>query len=328
MIISRIFPIFICFAVFLLGGCSSGPSKPSEIETWVAQNGKPKVLSTTAMIDDLVGQIGKDRIDHIALIMGEIDPHSYELVKGDDEKLHLATLIFYNGLGLEHGASLRYQLDHHRNAIGLGDKLLEREPHLILHAGREIDPHIWMDISLWSRMIGPIVEALSQADPEGREFYQTNGEVLQKIMSQAHQSIYGQIQKVPSAKRLLVTSHDAFNYFARAYLAAPDETTQEQWQKRCEAPEGLAPDGQLSASDIQEIIHHLIQYRVQVVFPESNVSRDSLKKIVHACRQKGLEVKIADKALYADAMGSKDSNAGTYLQMVMHDANILIEAWK
>ena len=263
------------------------------------------------MIDDLVGQIGRDRIDHIALITGEIDPHSYELVKGDDEKLNLAALIFYNGLGLEHGASLRYQLEHHRNAIGLGDKLLETAPDLILYDGREIDPHIWMDISLWSRLIEPIVDALSQADPEGREFYQANGNTLQKIMRQAHQNIYGQLQQIPSSKRLLVTSHDAFNYFTRAYLASPDETGQKQWQRRCEAPEGLAPDGQLSASDIQEIIQHLVEYRVEVVFPESNVSRDSLKKIVHACRQKGVEVKIAEHALYGDAMGPKESDAGT-----------------
>ncbi len=308
------------FAAIFLGACSSNLS---EVEAWAAQNGKLKVLSTTAMIDDLVGQIGKERIDHIALITGEIDPHSYELVKGDDEKLNLAALIFYNGLGLEHGASLRYQLEHHRNAVGLGDKLLETAPDLILRSGREIDPHIWMDISVWSRMIGPIVEALSQADPEGREFYRANGETLQKVMQQAHKNIYGQLQQIPSSKRLLVTSHDAFNYFTRAYLASPDETAQELWQRRCEAPEGLAPDGQLSASDIQEIIHHLVEYRVQVVFPESNVSRDSLKKIVHACRQKGLEVKIAEHPLYGDAMGPK-----TYLQMIEHDANILTEAWK
>ena len=320
--------VFFCFVLFLLTGCSSNSSRFSELDTWSAQNGRYKVLSTTAMIDDLVAQIGKERIDHIVLITGEIDPHSYELVKGDDEKLKLAGLIFYNGLGLEHGASLRYQLEHHRNAIGLGDKLLEKEPHLILRSGREIDPHLWMDISLWCRMIEPIVDALSQLDPDGKEFYQSNGELLREKMMQTHLSIYADLQKIPANKRLLVTSHDAFNYFTRAYLAAPDEMAQPQWQRRCEAPEGLAPDGQLSVSDIQDIIDHLVEYRVQVVFPESNVSRDSLKKIIDACRQKGLIVKIAEQALYADAMGAKDSSAATYLQLVRYDADVLIEAWK
>src|SRR5690349_13398984 len=134
---------FLCLFSFILWGCS-GSSTPSAMEIWAMQNGKLKILSTTAMVDDIVGQIGKERIDHIPLITGEIDPHSYELVKGDDEKLSLATIIFYNGLGLEHGASLRYQIEHHRNAIGVGNFILEKQPNLILYSDKEIDPHIWM----------------------------------------------------------------------------------------------------------------------------------------------------------------------------------------
>src|SRR5262249_9470431 len=99
-------------------------------------------------------------------------------------------------------------------------------------------------------------------------------------------------------------------------------------QKRCDAPEGLAPDGQLSASDIQKIVDHLIKYQIPIVFPESNVSRDSLKKVIHACAQKGLRVQISNEALYGDAMGPSNSDAGTYLRMIRHDANVLIEAWK
>lgn len=291
-------------------------------------NGKLKVLSTTAMIDDIVGLIGKDRIDHIALITGEMDPHSYELVKGDDEKLALASMIFYNGLGLEHGASLRYQLEHNPNALGVGNLLLKEHPDLIMYANNEIDPHIWMDISLWSHTIGPIADALSQVDPEGKQFYQANADQLREKMLLEHQGLYQDLQRVPQGKRYLVTSHDAFNYFTRAYLAPPDETTREEWQKRCEAPEGLAPEGQLSTSDIQKIVDHLIKYQIQIVFPESNVSRDSLKKIIHACAQKGLKVNICTEALYADAMGPKDSDANTYLKMMRYDANVLIEGWK
>jgi manganese/zinc/iron transport system substrate-binding protein len=318
---------FFCICSLFLWGCS--PSQiPSALEVWAKQNGKVKVLSTTGMIDDIVGQIGGERIDHIALITGEIDPHSYELVKGDDEKLTLAHIIFYNGLGLEHGASLRYQIEHHPNAIGVGNVLLEKEPDLILHDNREIDPHIWMDISLWSRIIGPIADVLSQADPGAEEFYHQNAEMLRKKMLEEHKSIYRDLQNIPQEKRYLVTSHDAFNYFTRAYLASPDETTQAQWQMRCDAPEGLAPDGQLSALDIQKIIDHLIEHHVQIVFPESNVSRDSLKKVVHACAQKGLVIKISNEELYGDAMGPRGSDADTYLKMIRHDANVLIEAWK
>ncbi len=315
------------FSSLLLSGCSSAIT-PSKTEAWATQNGRLKVLSTTAMIDDIVGQIGKERIDHIPLITGEIDPHSYELVKGDDEKLSLATIIFYNGLGLEHGASLRYQIEHHRNACGVGNVVLERQPELILRSNKEIDPHIWMDISLWGRIIEPIVEVLSQADPSGKEFYQANGEQLLEKMLQEHRNIYEDFQNIPREKRFLVTSHDAFNYFTRAYLALSEETAREQWQRRCDAPEGLAPDGQLSAVDIQKIVDHLIEFHIPIVFPESNISRDSLKKVVHACAQKGLKVTISNEALYGDAMGPLDSDANTYLKMIRHDAHVLIEAWK
>ena len=298
------------------------------MEQFAEPNGKIKVLSTTAMIDNIVGEVGKERIDHLSLITGEIDPHSYELVKGDDEKLALAQLIFYNGLGLEHGASLRYQIEHHPNAIAVGNEVLKKHPDLILRVGDEVDPHIWMDVSIWSMIIDPIVAALTQIDPEGAEYYAKNGELMRARMLQEHQSIYQGLQSILQQKRYLVTSHDAFNYFTRAYLATPTEVTQADWQMRFEAPEGLAPDGQLSASDIQKIVEHLIEYHIEVVFPESNVSRDSLKKVVHACAQKGLDVSISDEVLYGDAMGPPGSDADTYLKMMRHDANVLIEAWK
>jgi len=313
-------------SALILCGCSSSGT-PSSFETWARESGKVKVLSTTAMIDDLVGEVGKDRVSHLPLITGDIDPHSYELVKGDDEKLHLADIIFYNGLGLEHGASLRYQLEHHEHSIAVGNAVLECCPERILHVGSEIDPHLWMDISLWSYIIDPIVEALSQIDPEGKESYERNGKLLREKMGEKHEQIYQLLQGVPEEKRYLVTSHDAFNYFTRAYLATPQEKTQAEWQKRCEAPEGLAPEEQLSAADIQKIITHILRYQIGVVFPETNVSRDSLKKVVHACAQKGLTVKISSTPLYADTMGAVGSGAANYLDMIAHDADVLAQAW-
>ncbi len=307
---------FVFIYCLLFAACS--PPRPSHFtEVWAQPNGKVKVLSTTAMIDDIVGRIGKERIDHISLINGEIDPHSYELVKGDDEKFSMAQAIFYNGLGLEHGASLRYQLENHANAIDLGRQM---PANLLVCVGGQVDPHVWMDIALWSQIIRPIVIELSKIDPEGKEYYEKNGQVMREAMLAAHKRIYSELQSVPQEKRYLVTSHDAFNYFTRAYLATPDG----EWRERVNAPEGLAPEGQLSTADIQQTINYLLRYQVKVVFPESNVSRDSLKKVINACAKKGLNVAISQDDLYADAMGNIDS----YLNMVEHDAHVLIEAWK
>lgn len=318
--------VLFLFFTCLIAGCSSS-SEPSAVEVFAASNGKIKVLSTTGIIDDIVGEIGGSRIDHLALIGGEIDPHNYELVKGDDEKLSLAQVIFYNGLGLEHGASLRYQLEHHSNALSIGEAILKKYPEKIIQIGREIDPHLWMDIALWTKMIDPVVDTLSKMDPAGEGEYRSNGEVVKTKMLQQHEKIYHTLQSVPQERRYLVSSHDAFNYFARAYLATPEEKTFAEWKKRFDAPEGLSPEGQLSVSHIQEIVNHLIKYQIQVVFSESNVSRDSLKKVIQVCARKGLEVSISKDVLYGDAMGPADSDANTYLKMMHYDAAVLSQTW-
>ena len=313
---------FLLAFLFVLLSCKQNPCS---FDTLKNPEGKIKILATTAMIDDIVGEIGKERIWHTTLIQGEIDPHSYELVKGDDEKFNLADVVFYNGLGLEHGASLRYQLKHHANSIPLGEKIYEKTPDIILMKNGQFDPHIWMDVSIWSKIIDPIVKALSKIDPANASYFEINGEKLKNEMTKIDLEIFTQLSNIPAAKRYLVTSHDAFKYFTRRYLKEPHE---ENWGDRFRAPEGLAPDGQLSCADIQDIIDHLCHYHIAVVFSESNVSKDSLKKIVSACHEKGLMVRIASKTLYADALGGKNSDAETYLKMIQCNVKVLIDEWK
>ncbi|MCI0382680.1 MAG: zinc ABC transporter substrate-binding protein [Chlamydiae bacterium] len=288
------------------------------------ENKKIKVLSTTGIVGDLVKEIGRDMIDHQILIMGEIDPHSYELVKGDDEKISRAKIIFCNGLGLEHGASLRYSLQRHQGVVALGDEIRKRVPERIIHVGNELDPHVWMDVALFSHAIDPIVEAFVQSDPENQNFYRENGEVLKKKFLETDAKIRSMMEAVPKEKRYLVTSHDAFHYFTKAYLANGEEVN---WEKRCAAPEGLAPDGQLSTADIRRIVDHLCLHQISVVFPETNVSKDSLRKIVSSCNHKGLNVRISQDSLYGDTMGPTNSSAGSYLNMIQHNANVLLKYW-
>ncbi len=122
-----------------------------------------------------------------------------------------------------------------------------------------------------------------------------------------------------------MTSHDAFNYFARAYLAEEGEIETKDWEKRFAAPEGLAPESQLSVKDIQGIIDHLKQHSIHLLFPESNVSRSSIKKILQAGQEHGLNVSIASCALYGDAMGAPGSEGDTYLKMIHYNARMIAE---
>lgn len=314
---------FLFLLFFLCYSCGSNDAQQGSLRKWMEPNGKIKVLSTIAMINDLVQQVGGDRVDAMTLIKGELDPHSYQLVKGDDEKLARADIIFYNGLGLEHGPSLHSFVKKNPKAVGLGNKLMEKDPNLILKYNGQVDPHIWMDASLWSKTVPLIVEALSSKDPDNALLFQKNAQTLQRELEILHDEIKQEMESIPEGQRYLVTSHDAFNYFTRAYLADKNETSQPAWQKRFAAPEGLAPESQLSVSDIQSIIEHLELHRIHVLFPESNVSKDSIRKIVQAGKEKGMDLKISIEPLYADAMGMPGSDGDTYPKMIRHNANVI-----
>jgi manganese/zinc/iron transport system substrate-binding protein len=307
--------------IALLSGC--GGNSLDERQAWMEPNGKIKVLCTIAMINDIVREVGGPYVDSLTLIKGELDPHSYQLVKGDDEKFAQADQIFFNGLGLEHGPSLQNILLGNQKAVGLGNLMLKATPERFLHYQGQLDPHIWMDVSLWADTLPFIVEALAAKDPVHASIYKANADRLYKEMEAEHRAITALMQAIPEEKRYLVTSHDAFQYFVRAYLATDKEREEGSWLPRCAAPEGLAPESQLSVAEIQAVIEHVARYRIQVLFPESNVSKDSIRKIVQAGKEKGLQLTMASDVLYADAMGPPGSVADTYLKMVRYNAETI-----
>jgi len=310
------FALIIC--LFFTASCSKRP-----LGSWMEKNGKIKVLSTTAMIGDIVKEIGGDHIDHLTLITGEIDPHSYELVKGDSEKLSSADVVFCSGLGLEHGASLHETIQNHINSFSLGDILWENNPKLFLQIDGQIDPHIWMDVSIWAKIIEPIVNEFIRIDPLHADEFNEKGQTLHNEMIQLDYEMKNLLEKIPANKRYLVTSHDAFFYFTKRYLSEKEEG--DHWKNRFSAPEGLAPDGQLSTYDIQQIIKHINEFDIKWVFPESNVSSDSLKKVLDASSKMNMRVSFSPSPLYGDAMGQKGSEAGTYLGMMRYNAKTISE---
>ncbi len=313
--------LFSLLLILLTISCSS--PKRGELKEWMEPSGKLKVLATTAMIQDLVQKIGGNEIDILTLIQGDLDPHSYQLVKGDDEKLGFANLIFYNGLGLEHSPSIYLALVHNPRAIALGGEIEKARPDVILTFGHDVDPHIWTDVSIWKLSIPSIVQALSERDPVHAEDYRLRGQIAYRELDKLDHDINQIIEEIPEEKRFLVTSHDAFNYFSRRYLATDDERADGSWEKRFQAPEGLSPDSQLSPHQIQNLIEHLKNYNIDVLFPETNLSPDSILKIVDAGNKKGLKVKVAKTALYGDAMGPKGSEGDTYEKMMLHNARMI-----
>ena len=314
--------LWLVISVFFLCSCQSIKNNDS---SWYDNNGKLKILATTAMVGDLIYEVVGDTADISVLIGVGQDPHSYQLVKGDNEKIQQADVIFYNGLDLEHGPSLRHRLASSDNAYSFGDYLTHNFGHLILTAEGAYDPHIWMDMSLFSKCLSYIAQVLSDINPDMADYYNKRAHAKLQEMSQRHEEIRNLLAKIPDSKRYLVTSHDAFNYFTRAYLASDLELDNGGWEKRFEAPEGLAPDSQLSTYDIQYIIDHLRKYDVHVIFPESNVSKKSILKIQEAAHYLEHEIKISEVPLYGDSMGEPGSEGDTYEKMILHNAKAIYQ---
>lgn len=313
--------MIVCVVLIFLGGCAFHENTG---HNWSNKEGTLKILSTTAMIEDLVKQIGGEWIETLTLIGRELDPHTYQLVKGDDEKLAGADLIFSNGLGLEHGPSLREYLVKSKKNVSFGDLIQKQEPQWILTQNGTLDPHIWMDISLWVKSVPLIVSALKARDPIHGEEYEANGILLTRRLLEVHKRLREEMLRIPEEKRYLVTSHDAFNYFARAYLATDEERKNGNWQKRFAAPEGLAPESQLSTTDIRLILDHMKAYAIHVIFPESNVSQASIRKLLDAGNEEGMKLIIAKDPLYGDAMGAPGSSGDTYEKMITHNVKIIL----
>lgn len=301
--------IFFLFFVLLLCCCFKEKKSP------YTRKARLKILSTIAQVEDLVGFIGGDRIDSLVLIQAGLDPHSYEIVRGDLRKIEEADFLFYNGLGLEHGASLWAILERHPKALGIGEEIRKEAPERILEKDGAIDPHVWMDASLWAKGIASIVDTLSALDPEGEKEYRRKGEKLVLEMERLDVEIREGFQSIPEEARYLVTSHDAFGYFTKRYLA---EDGEKSWMSRLQAPEGLAPEGQLSGRDIKKILAFLNKRKKAALFTEANVNKDAILKIANLGKKMGLLVRVAKESLYGDSMGKL-----TYVEMMRSNARVM-----
>lgn len=312
-ILCRFFIFLLLVAAF---GCGSGPSAPDQ---WHAPNGKLKVFCTIAMIEAIVNEVGGPYVDAKTLISGQLDPHSYQIVKGDDENLQSADLIFYNGLGLEHGPSLQNFLSKSPKAFSVGRFLKEMFPEKILHYHDSIDPHVWMDVSLWAHSASYIGKMLAERDPQHAAEYRARALECEQDLLSLHEKLFASMQAIPPEKRYLITSHDAFRYFTRAYLAEPAERVDGGWEERFIAPEGLAPESQISTADIRRTLERIEKYRIRVIFPESNVSQASIRKLVDAGKKMGLPIRVVEEPLYGDAMGPPNALGNKYAAMIKYN---------
>lgn len=306
--------VVVCLCVALLS------FKVKKTGVWRQGDKRIKVLATVTMIRDIVEMIGGKNVDCITLIGPGIDPHNYEIAMGDRDKIQSADLVVANGLMLEHGANLVPFIREHKNALFLGDYFIEDHSQDLIYIDGQVDPHIWMDVNLWSNSINPLVKQLCAFDPEHRDEYLQRAELARQKLLAIDADITKKMLRIDEKKRYLITSHDAFFYFSRRYLANGDK---KDWQERVKAPQGLNPQEEISLFQLDTICKHILKYDLHHIFFESNLSKQSLQRIVEVCKGRGQKVLLCSDPLYGDAIDDASGPVKNYEQMMLHNATLI-----
>lgn len=301
----------LCGAVVALPGCSSGPpafDKPPV-----------RVVCTTTMIADMVRHVGGDRVTVETLMGPGIDPHRYQPTAGDLAQIRAAHLVFFNGLHLE--GKMTDTFENSRGRIR-GHAVTDGiDPAELRHAdvdGGEHDPHVWFDVKLWSKCVPTVRDALAALDPAGKETYEKNATEYVKELAALDTEVRAELEKVsPKEKRVLVTSHDAFGYFGRAYGF------------EVKGLQGVSTASESGTKDVKELVDFLGTNKVPAVFTETSVPPAGLKTVLDACRRDhGHAVKLVggDDALYSDALGAPGTAGETYAGMIRHNVAVIVRA--
>ncbi|MGV3722392.1 MAG: metal ABC transporter solute-binding protein, Zn/Mn family [Actinomycetota bacterium] len=276
---------------------------------------KIRVTTTVGMIADTVRNVGGERVEVTALMGPGVDPHLYKASEGDISRLQDADLIFYNGLNLEGKMADLFvkmaSVGKPTVAVteGIEKSLLREPPEFQGH----YDPHVWFDVSMWEQTIPPVVEALSKADPGSAAAYKANGEAYALKLVQLHEYCQKRLAEIPKARRVLITAHDAFGYFGRAY------------DVEVVGLQGISTVSEISLSDVQRLVELISGKKIRAVFVESSVPKRSIEAVVSGCKARGHEVKIGG-TLFSDAMGQPGTEEGTYLGMVRHNVETVVKA--
>ncbi len=275
------------------------------------------VVATTGQIADTVANVGGDHIELTTLLGPGIDPHSYVPTEGNMTTLQNAQVIFYNGLYLEARMDrVLQQIAQNGNVTVVA--VAETLPELSLlgwepEAGKPYDPHVWNDVRLWMQVTETIRDTLSAADPAHAEIYTTNTAAYIEELQTLHNDIQAAVSQIPQERRVLVTAHDAFGYFGRAYGFA------------VEAVQGISTETEASTADIQALASLVVERQVPAIFIETTISPRTIEAVQAAVQAAGHEVKLGGE-LFSDALGEPGTPAGTYIGMMRHNTDTIVAA--
>ena len=275
---------------------------------------KPKVVSTIGMIHNMVEEIAKDNVNAIAIMGPGIDPHLYKASAGDVKKISTADLILYNGLHLE---AKMIDILKKMKAPAIAVTAMIPTINLIQPAEYEgfYDPHVWFDVTLWKIAANEVKKALIELDPKNKVIYEKNHNHYQNKLTELNVWIETEINSIPKEKRILVTAHDAFNYFGNKY------------NFKVVGLQGINTTSQAGTKDIQNVANIILKHRVPTIFIESSVPVRQIEAVKDAVNARGWNVKIGNE-LFTDAMGDEGTEEGSYIGMIRHNISSIVNGLK
>ena len=303
-------PLIVCALVVALGaaGCGSvvGGVDPNLSKRPV------RAVATTGMVADAVEAVGRERVDVEALMGPGIDPHVYKASEGDVIRLAEADVVFYNGLHLEARMAEVLERMHGRIETVAVAEAVDRS---LLIAPRQLegayDPHLWFDVALWTHAVERVGEALAGLDPAHAAYYRRNARRYVAELRALDRYVQAQARRVPRARRVLVTAHDAFNYFGRAY----------GFEVR--GLQGISTAAESGTGDVRALAEFIAERRIAAIFVESSVSPRLVEAVQEAVRSRGFDVEIGGQ-LFSDALGDRGTPEGTYPGMVRHNIDTIV----
>ena len=282
-----------------------------------SENDTLNIVATTTMLADLSKAIGKEHVKVDGLMGPGIDPHLYQASAGDVTLMQNADVVVYNGLHLEGkmGEIFESLTDRGSKVICIEDglpkdQLLSWENDSSVH-----DPHIWFDVSLWKSAAKTVAGQLSETDPEHSADYKKNLEAYTAELEALDTYIKDRIKEIPKEQRVLITAHDAFQYFGKAYGL------------EVRGLQGISTDAEAGTADVSSLADFITERKIKAIFVESSVPPKTIEALQAAVKSKGFDVTIGGE-LYSDSLGGVNSGAETYLLTVKANVDTIVGALK
>ena len=272
------------------------------------------VVATTGMIADITREIGGEAVSVKALMGPGVDPHAYRQTRTDIVSMAQADLVLWNGLYLEaQMEEFLAELEDRTKVVAVAEAV--SPDNRVAHDDYQdrFDPHVWMDPELWKDVVLTTRDALIDVSPENTDAFMASTDAYLAEVSAVGTYASDVLASVPENARVLISAHDAFNYFGEAYGFDVIGI------------QGISTESEAGLARIRDLVDLLVERDVRAVFVESSVSDRSVRALIEGAEARGHDINIGGE-LFSDAMGAPGTYEGTYIGMIDHNATTISSA--